>query len=830
MIAYDGNATVKVLKGPNAGECLVLSGNDSIIGRESHCNLVLPLATVSRQHARIVHDAQGFFLQDLGSLNGTFVNSTRVIDSQRLKGGDHIQIDEVLLSFRQGGQADGDTDDTAEHSVRIEPAPDGPSARTTAYNVVNIWTGDGLRAQADPARKLDAVCELMRSVGTSLEVNEVLPNILDSLFEVFPQADRGHIFLTEETSGKLDSRAFKVRNCDGPPPSTLGPGNAQIAATAVATGQPALYSSGVPQPGSVLDDRVRALACVPLITPLNRTIGALQLETEDAGRQFVAEDLELLTTVGSLAGQLVEHARLHERRSHEEARAREHAAVEQERRLLQTVLDVLPVGVFIADSKGRILQANAEAAIIWGGPINLSRDPSQYPRDFPAWSLGRRLRWQEYGLARALAGDTANHGEELQIETLDRRQRTVLSYALPIQNTQQQIAGGVWVVVDITDRKRAERIVRVANERKDKFLAVLAHELRNPLALIRSALALLGEAESDADTANWARGLMEQQMEHMVRLVDDLLDVSRIAQGKIELRKETVELHRLVVQAVEMARPVIDAQRHLLHLALPEELIWIEADPVRMVQVFSNLLNNAVKYMQPEGSIHLSIRRDGNFAEVRIRDSGIGLAAEELPYVFDPFSQGDRARQRSQEGLGIGLSLVRGIVRMHGGEVTAHSDGPDRGSEFGVRLPVTIAPPQAAANAPPPEAARRRRLLVVDDQVGQAQILARVLTRFWQHDVQLAHDGPQAIAAAREHHPEIILLDIDLPGMNGFEVARELRSDPAFADTLIVALTGYGQDQYRRRAQEAGFDAHLVKPASLTDLEQLFAHPKLRHD
>jgi signal transduction histidine kinase/CheY-like chemotaxis protein len=498
--------------------------------------------------------------------------------------------------------------------------------------------------------------------------------------------------------------------------------------------------------------------------------------------------------------------------------------------LLQAVLDILPVGVFIADATGRILQANPEAEVIWGGPIRLSSDPQQYPRDFPAWwqSKGQRLRWQEYGLARALAGDIVDVGEELRIETADRRHRTVLNYALPIKDDSGQIAGAVWVLVDITDRKRAEQTIRRANERKDKFLAVLAHELRNPLALVRSALALLGKAENDLETRRWARGLMDQQVEHIVRLVDDLLDVSRIAQGKVDLRKETVELHRLIVQAVELVQPIIESQRDLLHLSLPPEPVWIQADRVRMIQVFSNLLNNAVKYMQPEGSIHLTMRRDGNFVEVLIRDSGIGIAAEELPHVFDPFSQAQRARDRSQGGLGIGLSLVRGIMQMHGGEVTAHSEGPDRGSEFCVRMPVVDPPHQVAPQASPREGTRQRRVLVVDDQVGQAEILARLLSKFWEHDVEVAHDGPEALAAARRHRPEVILLDIDLPGMSGCDVARELRTDPDFADTLIVALTGFGQDEYRQRTHDAGFDAHLVKPASVVDLEELFAHPKLR--
>ncbi len=304
----------------------------------------------------------------------------------------------------------------------------------------------------------------------------------------------------------------------------------------------------------------------------------------------------------------------------------------------------------------------------------------------------------------------------------------MLSYALPIKDAQQQIAGGVWVLVDITDRKRAERIIRVANERKDKFLAVLAHELRNPLALIRSALALLGEAENDSETANWARGLMDQQMEHMVRLVDDLLDVSRIAQGKIELRKETVELHRLVVQAVEMARPVIDAQRHLLHLPLPEELIWIEADPVRMVpSVFQSA--EQCREIYAVGRLDFRVDpprrpdRGSSHPRYRHRHRRRGIASR-FRFVHPSRAGPQSVRKADWElasawcAVSCGCTVAKSPRRV-----------PGRAAAVNLACACRWSPrrPQPMPQTPLPEAARRLRLLVVDDQIGQAQILARVL-------------------------------------------------------------------------------------------------------
>lgn len=823
MSGSDTTATVKALTGPKVGHCYSLTESETVIGRDPACDIVIPLASISRRHARIVRDGEDYVIQDLGSLNGTFVNSVRIHEPKRIRGGDHVQIDTVLLSFRNDEAAEAEC--AARAFEVLLDQPEAPLLRTTAINSVRVLAGDELRAAVDPERKLDAILQIMRGVGTSLDMEEVLPGVLDALFEVFPQADFGRIYLNDGPEGALVTRATKQRQCEDqePPPSEL---QGQVASFVFATGKPILQSASVPPDDSIrgIDGRIKALLGIALVTPGNERIGVLELATEDAGRQFIAEDLDLLSDVGSLIGQLAERSRLNVVRRTEAALAREHAVVDRERRLLRTVLDVLPVGVIIADARGRILEANPEAEVLWGGPVPLSIARTRYAQDFPAWrpDTGERLPWNEYGLARALAGSPITQGEELRIETFDHQHRTILSYALPIQDSDEAIVGAVWVVVDITDRKHAELALHLANQRKDRFLAMLAHELRNPLALVRSALALLGRDAYDAESARWSRELMEQQMEHIVRLVDDLLDVSRIARGKIELRKERVEMRRVIMRALEISQPLIDSQRHLLHLALPVEPIWIEADPVRMAQVFANLLNNAAKYTEPEGAIWVEAQAGANQTIVRIRDSGIGISEEMLPHIFDLFSQAKSTVDRAQGGLGIGLSLVRSIVQIHEGSVEAHSEGLGRGCEFTVRLPVADPPAEIEPPSALPAAVNELRVLVVDDHVAQAQILARLLTKLWQHEVEVAHDGPAALEIAARFRPDLILLDIGLPRMDGYEIARRLRLDPALAKTMLVALTGYGQDEHRQRTRDAGFDAHLVKPASVAALEELF--------
>jgi signal transduction histidine kinase/CheY-like chemotaxis protein len=381
-------------------------------------------------------------------------------------------------------------------------------------------------------------------------------------------------------------------------------------------------------------------------------------------------------------------------------------------------------------------------------------------------------------------------------------------------------------------QQRAEELA-AAGRRKDEFLAMLAHELRNPLAPILNATQLQRLRGDNAEVVQRQREIIERQVQHLARLVDDLLDVSRITRGIIELRKEPVELNRAVEQAVEAVRPLIEEHQHELRLSLPQEPFLLEADPARLQQILVNLLHNAAKYMKPSGTIWLAGKREDDYAVVRVRDTGVGIAPDLLPHVFDLFTQADRSLDRSQGGLGIGLTMVQRLTQLHGGSVAAFSAGLGQGSEFIVHLPGAGAVGEEAGDAgdpyldPNPTALPTTRLgphvaqvLVVDDNVDAAETLAQLL-QVWGCEVQVVHDGPTAIQTAIAGVPTVILLDIGLPGMDGYEVASRLREQECLRDTTLVAITGYGQEEDRRLAREAKLDFHLTKPVDPEALRQL---------
>jgi two-component system CheB/CheR fusion protein len=331
---------------------------------------------------------------------------------------------------------------------------------------------------------------------------------------------------------------------------------------------------------------------------------------------------------------------------------------------------------------------------------------------------------------------------------------------------------------------------------------------------------------ADADL-QWARDVIERQVQHMTRLVDDLLDVSRINRGKIVLQKGRLKLAQVVADAVEIARPHIEGRRHRLTVSQPPEPLWLEGDSTRLAQVVANLLNNAAKYMERGGHVWLTVEKEGEEAVVRVRDRGIGIAPEKLSDIFGLFTQLDRSLDRSQGGLGIGLTLARRLVEMHGGTNHASSDGPGQGSEFVVRLPTlshfkevreSRGPSGPALAAPPP-----RRILIADDNEDFAEMTARLLRRKGGHEVTVVYDGPAALEAAQTFQPEVAFLDIGLPGINGYELVQRLRKLPGLEEALLVALTGYGQEEDRRRALAVGFDDHLTKPVRFDTLQRLLA-------
>lgn len=385
------------------------------------------------------------------------------------------------------------------------------------------------------------------------------------------------------------------------------------------------------------------------------------------------------------------------------------------------------------------------------------------------------------------------------------------------------------VTIDITSRVRQEEALREADRQKDEFLATLAHELRNPLAPIRNALHLMARSGERNHEFEQERAMAERQVEHLARLVDDLMDVARISTGKIELHTLRIDLSQVVQRALEAAQPLIAERGHRLTVTGIDQPIWLEGDPTRLEQVLWNLLNNAAKYTEPGGQITIEVQRHARRAEIRVRDNGMGITPELLPRIFNMFVQADTCHARSQGGLGIGLGLASKLVELHGGTITAQSQGPGQGAEFTVTLPAAVAPPplperslrvhHAHANLPLP----RHRVLVVDDNRDAAVSLGRLLERLYGQEVRVAHDGPSALATAEQFHPDVILLDIGMPGMDGHEVARRLRQRPDFAHTLLVAITGWGQEADRQRSSQAGFQRHLVKPVDPAEIRALLA-------
>jgi PAS domain S-box-containing protein len=379
------------------------------------------------------------------------------------------------------------------------------------------------------------------------------------------------------------------------------------------------------------------------------------------------------------------------------------------------------------------------------------------------------------------------------------------------------------VTIDVTERRRNEEALREADRRKDEFLAMLAHELRSPLAPILNAVEILNLTSIEEPNVKWSGEVISRQVSHLTRLVDDLLDISRITRGKIALHMEMTDLMVVLGRALETSRPLIDARKQELALNVSPGSLRVEGDVTRLAQVVSNLLNNASKYSEEGGHIELSAGEDGEEVIIRVRDDGIGISPETLPNIFELFVQAERSLDRAQGGLGIGLTLVKRVVGMHGGRVEAFSDGPGKGSEFVVRLPAALRahePNETASLKSEQEAAPCGRILVVDDNVDSAASMAMLL-KLSGHEVQTANDGPTAITLARTLGPEVIILDIGLPGMNGYEVARQLQSDLALKKTVLIAVTGYGQAGDRAKAKEAGFDYHLTKPVDHKQLSSL---------
>jgi PAS domain S-box-containing protein len=433
------------------------------------------------------------------------------------------------------------------------------------------------------------------------------------------------------------------------------------------------------------------------------------------------------------------------------------------------------------------------------------------------------LRFEERQiLDRIRQGDRVDHFETIRV-TKDGRHLDVSLTMSPIRDDTGRVIGASKVARDITERKQMDSALREADRRKDEFLATLAHELRNPLAPIRHSLEILLRSEGDPRLFRHATDILGRQLSHMIRLVDDLLDVSRITRDKLQLRKTRVDLASIIKHAVEASRPLAERDQQTIEVSLPEQPIYLDADAVRLTQVFSNLFNNACQYTEPGGRIWLTAEGRGAEVVVVVRDSGIGMPADQLDGIFEMFAQVDDESERPRRGLGIGLTLVRRLVQLHDGTVTARSEGRGLGSEFEVRLPVAESHPDLEASEPSrPVDSTARRILVVDDNHDSAESIATLL-QISGHETFVVHDGLSAVEAAEHLRPDVVLLDVGLPKLSGIDACRRMRSHAWGRGMVIVALTGWGQESDRRNTREAGFDAHLVKPVDYGDLLQLLA-------
>ncbi|HET9484428.1 MAG TPA: PAS domain S-box protein [Xanthomonadales bacterium] len=511
---------------------------------------------------------------------------------------------------------------------------------------------------------------------------------------------------------------------------------------------------------------------------------------------------------GGLRGYAKVTRDLSERRKHEEALRR---SEERFRLLVESVEDY---AIFMLDESGFVQTWNAGAALntgytaaeAIGRHFSIFYPPDQIARAWPTHEL-------------EVASREGSYEEEGWRIRKDGRYYWASVVITALRDDSGRLCGFAKVTRDLSQRRRVEQL-EADSRRMNEFLAMLAHELRNPLAPIRNAASLLARAEPDRSRTEWAAGIIERQVAHMSRMVDDLLDVSRITEGKIQIERRPVDLAEVVARAVESARPDIDARQHALELEV-DGPVMVNGDVYRLTQVVTNLLHNAAKFTPPGGRIAISLSGEDR-AVLRVRDNGEGIAPELLPRVFDLFTQGDSTIDRARGGLGLGLTIVRRLIEMHGGAVEANSPGTGHGSEFSVILPVLPASkarptrPAAAGEAP---VAASLRVLVVDDNTDSANSM-KLLLELRGYTVAAAHDGDAAIATAQSFAPDVVLLDIGLPGKSGYDVARELRANPRMAGVHVIAVTGYGAEGDRQRAIEAGVDEHLVKPV---DPDTLFA-------
>jgi PAS domain S-box-containing protein len=494
-------------------------------------------------------------------------------------------------------------------------------------------------------------------------------------------------------------------------------------------------------------------------------------------------------------------------------------ALETSEKLYRAIGESINYGVWVADAEGLSIYISDSLLKLIGFTMEQAAGDGWSAALHPDDLEDTLAAWKE-------CARTGNSWyREHRMKGVDGRYHAILSQGVAIRDGGGRIQRWAGINLDITRLKNTELALLEADRRKDEFLATLAHELRNPLAPIRNAVRILDSDAADDRQRKWGREVISRQVQRMSLLLDDLLDVSRITRGQLELRKDYVELKSVANVAVETARPLMDAKKHQLIVSLPPESIRLEADPLRLSQVIGNLLTNAAKYTDPGGRIELEARIENAELRISIRDNGIGLSDQVIPGLFTMFSQVNSAIDRAEGGLGIGLALVKGLVALHGGRVEVRSDGLGQGSEFIVHLPKRLLlgapsvapleePAHGAANA---SSVRRGRVLVVDDNRDAAESLGMVL-RFMGYEVSIAYGGAEALEMAARERPRAAIVDIGMPGMSGHEVARRMRMEAWGRKATLLALTGWGQDADKQAARAAGFDDHLTKPVDPEDV------------
>jgi PAS domain S-box-containing protein len=649
--------------------------------------------------------------------------------------------------------------------------------------------------------------EAVRMVGVTLDITErkraeVALNISEARYRrLFESAKDGILILDAETARITDANPFIAELLDYSHEELMGK---------------ELWQIGVFEDVEASKAAARELQAKRYIRYED-----LPLETK-AGRRI---NVQFVSNVYSEGDRPVIQCNIRDISDRKQAEAKMR---EEERRFRTLVEQVRDYAIFMTDTQGRATSWNegVRRVLGFGEGEWIGRDI--VPLIFTPEDVQDGVGQRDFDHATA----TGTAGDDRWMMKKDGTRFFALGIVTALRDEAGRLLGFTKVMRDQTERKKIEDRLRQvaadlseADRRKDEFLAMLAHELRNPLAPIRNGLQILRQTKGNTDgAAERALEIMEEQTHHLTRLVEDLLDVSRITRGKIELRKEPVDLAVAMGHAAESVRPLAEARRHDFTVLPPPGPVMLAADPTRLEQVLVNLLNNAVKYTKPGGHISLTAGREGEGVVIRVRDTGVGISADLLPHIFDLFTQAQRTLDRSEGGLGIGLTMVNRLVGLHGGSVEAHSTGPDQGSEFVVRLPALPAPPQGAGPAAPTEqvSGGGRRILIVEDVVQVAQMLGMLL-QVWGYDSRVAHDGPTGLVAFRTYQPDVVLCDIGLPGMSGYDVAGMMREEPRQTRPLLVAVTGYGGEEDRRRSHEAGFDFHMTKPVDPAALEKLLA-------